>query len=208
MTPGFANRLVSEYEELARDELGRMKAGKRPRVGNFLEAMASLESGRVRSLPCGAGSRYLSVSADGGLFLCHRFGGDAAHAVGDVSDGIDRRKVRSLLGRFGALRRRCESCWARWLCGGPCYYDLKAGSSLSTGPGASRCVVRARILELAMWLYASLPPSDRERVIGSGSAGGRERPRTDRDGAPEHAQPMEMASWFNRDGGVDGEGGR
>jgi uncharacterized protein len=185
MTPGFARRLVSEYEELARDELRRLKAGKRPRVGNFLEAMASLETGRLRSLPCGAGSRYLSVGADGALFLCHRFGGDDAHLVGDVSRGIDRRRVRLLLGRFGAWRRRCEPCWARWLCGGPCYYDLREGSSLSAGPAAPRCVVRTRILELAMWLYASLPPKDRERVLGASRGGSGDGAPADRDGASD-----------------------
>jgi uncharacterized protein len=167
MSRGFSERLECEFEELARYELGRMLEGKRPRVGNFLEAMVSIETGRVRSLPCGAGSRYLSVGAGGTLFLCHRFAGDEVHAVGDVWRGVDRGKVRLLLERFGGPGERCATCWARWLCGGPCYYDLEAGSSLSSGPGAPRCVLRTRILELAMWLYASLPAERRARAIGA-----------------------------------------
>ncbi len=167
MAPDFSERLTGEFEDLARDELRRMLEGKGPIVGNFAEAVASLETGRMRFLPCGAGSRYLSVGADGTLFLCHRFAGDATYAVGHVFGGVDRPKVRVLLGSLSERAQGCASCWARWLCGGPCFHDLDKSSPGSPGPGAPRCALRTRILELAMWLYASLPPEQRVRAIGA-----------------------------------------
>lgn len=176
MAPGFSGRLMAEFEELARDELLGMLEGRPPVVGNFAEALATLDAGRMRFLPCGAGSRYLSVGADGTLFLCHRFAGDTTYAVGDVSNGVDRRKARLLLRNLNQRARGCASCWARWLCGGPCFYDLDRSPSGPSGPGAPRCALRVRILELAMWLYASLPPEHRERAIGA--ARGRSRPES------------------------------
>lgn len=176
MSRAFSDRLKDEFEELARDELRGMLGGRGPLVGNFVEALASLDQGRMRFLPCGAGSRYLSVGADGTLFLCHRFAGDTAYAVGDVTSGVDRGKVRLLLGSLNERARGCASCWARWLCGGPCFYDLDRSSSGSSGPGAPRCALRTRIFELAMWLYASLPPAHRERAIGA--ARSRSRPES------------------------------
>lgn len=168
MPGAFAERLVNEFGELAHHELRRVLHGGTPCVGNFIDALASLETGRVRALPCGAGSRYLSVGADGALFLCHRFAGEGAYAVGDVFKGVDREKVRDLLQRLCGLAAGCAGCWARWLCGGPCFFDLEKCAGDSSGPGALRCAVRTRILELSMWLYASLPPSSRERVLGFG----------------------------------------
>jgi uncharacterized protein len=167
MARGFSERLMGEFEELARDELRRALDGAGPVVGNFVEALASLETGRMRLVPCGAGTRYLSVGADGTLFLCHRFAGDAAYAVGNVFDGVDRGKVRSTLSGLGERAAGCGGCWARWMCGGPCFYDLDRSSQNSSGPGSPRCALRTRILELAMWLYASLPPALRERALGS-----------------------------------------
>jgi uncharacterized protein len=176
MAPGFSRRLRDEFEGLARDELRRLLEVGRPIVGNFAEALASIESDRARFLPCGAGSRYLSVGADGTLYLCHRFAGDTTHAVGDVSAGVDRGRVQALLRGLNERARQCASCWARWLCGGPCFYDLEASSSNSVGPNAPRCALRTRTFELAMWLYASLPPERRSQVVGA--ARNRSRPES------------------------------
>jgi radical SAM protein with 4Fe4S-binding SPASM domain len=171
MAASFSERLRGEFEELARDELRGVLGGRGPIVGNLADALASLDTGRARLLPCGAGSRYLSVGADGTLFFCHRFAGDAAYAVGDVSSGVDRGRIELLLGSLSERARGCASCWARWLCGGPCFYDLDRSAERSMGPSEPRCALRKRILELGMWLYASLPMEHRERVIGA--AGGR-----------------------------------
>ena len=180
MAGAFAERLMTEFGELASHELRRALHGGTPCVGNFIDALASLETGRVRALPCGAGSRYLSVGSDGTLFLCHRFAGDRAYAVGDVFTGVDRERVRRLLERLCGLAAECAGCWARWLCGGPCFYDLAGCAEDSPGPGTVRCAVRTRILELSMWLYASLPPASRERALGIA----RREPVTEPEAAP------------------------
>ena len=164
MTGGFADRLVREYEDLARMELAAINSGEAPSAGCFIEPVLGLELGRQRLAPCGAGARYVSVDHDGQLFLCHRFAGDSRYRVGDVVSGLDRFEVGRLLDGLGVRSARCSSCWALGLCGGACFHDVENDPGAGSGHAATRCRVTRRILELSMWLYASLPEARRERL--------------------------------------------
>jgi len=165
MSAGFASKLMGEYEALARVEREVVEGGGRPRAGCFVEPMVSLALGRRRLAPCGAGSRFVSVASDGGLFLCHRFAGDERYRVGDVCGGLDRFAVGGLLGDMAERGKACSECWALGLCGGPCFHDLVGAGDAFEGPGSQRCRVRLRVLELAMWLYASLPEKARTSLV-------------------------------------------
>ncbi len=91
---------------------------------NAADALTNIHRGVHRPYPCGAGAGYLSVSADGGLFACHRFVGDEARAMGDVTAGPDRRKrIAFLTDRHVHRQEPCSSCWARYLCGGGCHHE-------------------------------------------------------------------------------------
>jgi uncharacterized protein len=177
----FAQRLVEELDLLAISELEAVRGGRPPTLGNLLEPLALLELGSRRLTPCGAGTKYISVSHTGELFLCHRFAGDTEYRVGDVVTGLDRHAVARLL---AALHRptRCECCWALGLCGGPCFHDQSAERTSTRRPGHAppepdhRCDVTRRVLELSMWLYASLPEELREDIA-----------RRARSALPQHA---------------------
>ena len=163
----FQRWLLAELGELAAWELDASRKGAQPSVGNFARVLLALGTGRPRSLACGAGARYLCVAPDGTLYLCHRFAGRPAFAVGDVRGGVNGTAIER---RLSELRREtcvCESCWARSLCGGPCLHDLDVAGPGAV-PDASRCSVTKRTLELSMWLYASLPPEVR-RHLGRGT---------------------------------------
>ena len=164
MSAEFAGRLVREFEDLARAELESIRAGRRPRAGCFIEPVLSLEVGRQRLVPCGAGARYVSVDHDGGLYLCHRFAGDARYSVGDVGGGLDRFAVGALLRELGKRSAGCAGCWAFGLCGGACLHDVASAGGEFAGPPEPRCRVTQRTLELAMWLYSSLPEESRARL--------------------------------------------
>jgi uncharacterized protein len=172
----FTARLEWELEELAAWELSSLASGGRPVVGNFSRAMGTLASGRVRSMPCGAGLRYLCVASDGRLYVCHRFAGRRRFEVGAVDTGVDRDAAIRCVERLRRKAKPCSTCWARLLCGGPCLHDLWVGED---GVDPNRCRVTLRSLELAMWVYASLP-EDAKRgflsrsgrsVVGRGGEG-------------------------------------
>jgi uncharacterized protein len=205
MTAEFADKLIHEYEDLARSELTAIRSGRPPVAGCFIEPVLSLELGRLRLSPCGAGARYVSVDYDGRLFLCHRFAGDARRAVGDVDAGLDRHAVGALLHSFAERSVSCLDCWAHGLCGGPCMHDIDCGNGESSGPLAPRCRVTRRILELSMWLYASLPDESRERL--SQAARALRRPETaTSDSGPSRRSGSRGVDAPGQEGGRVGEG--
>ena len=163
LTPDFARRLVEGFEALARRERENARNGRRLRVGNFLEAVRSLDRGAPRLAPCGAGARYYSVQTDGTIVLCHRFAGVAERSVGSVTDGIDRAAARRQLAQFTSTAQGCRACWARYLCGGPCLHDAHASPDRTPGPTSAWCRVVRRVLELSMWVYAGLPDRSGDR---------------------------------------------
>lgn len=102
------------------------------RVLPFMNVIATLQ--RIHSYereqyPCGAGGGYMGVSADGGLYACHRFVNDEDGFMGDVFGGMDQdRQSRWLESRHLQNQSPCGSCWARYLCSGSCHYEaMKRG---------------------------------------------------------------------------------
>lgn len=138
---GFSPMLASPNgsDELNQDDLNDMLqqmilcgqaferaivAGRRYPFSNMSAAMHEIHRGTHRPYPCGAGAGYFGVSADGGLYACHRFVEDEAAAMGDVFDGPDLRRDRWLVDRHVHDQSPCTSCWARYLCGGGCHHEV------------------------------------------------------------------------------------
>jgi uncharacterized protein len=99
--------------------------GKRYPFFNMVSAMQEIHRGTHRPYPCGAGAGYLGVSAAGNLFLCHRFVNDKDGAMGNIEGGVDTEKQAAWISGWHVnVQRPCKSCWARYLCGGSCYYEV------------------------------------------------------------------------------------
>lgn len=118
---GFLEQMVECGEAALRE----LSAGRPYPFGNFRTAMHELHSGSHRPYPCGAGAGYLSASAEGGLYACHRLVDDPAFAMGSLDQGTDRAaRERHLAARHVDRAEPCRSCWARYLCGGGCYHEV------------------------------------------------------------------------------------
>ena len=105
--------------------LSALSAGRPYPFGNFQTAMYELHAGGHRPYPCGAGAGYLSASAEGGLYACHRLVDDPAFRMGSVAEGPDRAaRADHLAARHVDRAEPCRSCWARYLCGGGCYHEV------------------------------------------------------------------------------------
>jgi uncharacterized protein len=92
---------------------------------NMTTALTEIHRGTHRPYPCGAGAGYFGVSASGGLFACHRFVDDEAGSMGHIGAGVDKsRQQRWLADRMVDRQEPCRNCWARYLCGGGCHYEV------------------------------------------------------------------------------------
>lgn len=103
-------------------------AGGRPYpFANMATALGEIHRGTHRPYPCGAGGPYLGVSAEGGLFACHRFVNDENGRLGALDSGVDGDRQRDwLVERHVDAQSPCSNCWARYLCGGGCHHEVIA----------------------------------------------------------------------------------
>ena len=92
---------------------------------NFETALHEIHRGSHRPYPCGAGAAYLSASAEGGLYACHRLVAVPEFAMGDIKTGSDRARRSAHIERSHVDHMTpCKGCWARYLCGGGCYHEV------------------------------------------------------------------------------------
>jgi uncharacterized protein len=117
--------LLDEMIACGREFERRTVAGEAYPFANMMTALQEIHRGTHRPYPCGAGAGYFGVSASGGLFACHRFVEDDAGSMGHISQGVDRERQRRWLAeRMVDRQEPCRSCWARYLCGGGCHYEV------------------------------------------------------------------------------------
>ncbi len=142
-----------EYQRLANEYLDRRQTDK---WFNFFHFMNDLETGpclEKRMTGCGAGTEYLSISPTGEIYPCHQFVGIKEFVLGNVFDGINRQDIRDTFGNISILSKpECQSCFAKYNCGGGCIANAyKYGSGL-TGIYSGGCeLMRERVrLSLAI----------------------------------------------------------
>jgi len=145
----------------------RIVAGERYPFSNIVNALREIHKGTHRPYPCGAGSGYFGVSAEGDLAACHRFVGDTRGNMGNVVDGVDREaQVRWLNDRHVHRQQPCNNCWARYMCGGGCHHEV-------IDQGRPACnYIRG-------WLHYCLEAYSRLSVLAPGWFGSKPSGRTD-----------------------------
>jgi len=101
------------------------------RFSNLAVSLKQLHAGYCKPLPCGSAASYVSVSARGEYFTCHRTVDDPRYSLGSTKQGLSSDQRESFLrARHVDRQEPCRSCWARYLCGGGCHAEvLKAGRS-------------------------------------------------------------------------------
>jgi uncharacterized protein len=122
---------------------------------------------RERRFPaCGAGRRLAAVSANGGVYLCHRFVGDERFRLGSV-DAPKLARDAFLRSPFARVPR-CLHCIAKYVCAGGCPYDSLAMNGSADEPSADVCALMRRSVELAAGIDAGLDDADRDYLHAEG----------------------------------------
>jgi uncharacterized protein len=117
--------LLEQMIRAAEVELARVRAGAGFRFSNIATAMKQIHTGSAKPLPCGSAANYISVSAQGGYFTCHRTIDDAKFSLGSVATGLSSaRRETFLQDRHVDRQEPCRTCWARYLCGGGCHAEV------------------------------------------------------------------------------------
>jgi uncharacterized protein len=116
---------LAQMVRAAEAEVDRLRHGEAPRFANLSVAIREIHTGSARPLPCGSGTNYVAVGADGDYWTCHRTVDNAPYRLGDVTDGLSLSAREAFLdGRGVDSQEPCRGCWARYLCGGGCHAEV------------------------------------------------------------------------------------
>ncbi|MEH2066439.1 MAG: radical SAM protein [Nostoc sp.] len=118
---------LQEMIRVAEAEWQEVLRGQEFRFSNLAIALREIHRGSCRPLPCGAADNYVSVSAEGNYFTCHRTIDQDRFALGTFADGPSQvAREEFLQARSVDRQEPCRSCWARYLCGGGCHAEVIA----------------------------------------------------------------------------------
>jgi uncharacterized protein len=125
MKPGDLEAMLAEMIACGRLFEDMLEQGTIVPFANMIGTLQRIHGQALDEYPCGAGGSYIGVAADGDMFACHRFVGDGAARLGDVTAGLDADAQSAwLAARNLRFQAPCTSCWARHLCGGGCHFEV------------------------------------------------------------------------------------
>lgn len=154
MAPGQFERMVMTLLDESGDRPGALPI-------DMYQMMSSIDIARKSRYSCSACSGQLAVSADGGVYPCdnflytpgYRLGHVNEAAANDDNDGMGREEGV----KFSAVGvehiPQCRTCWARYLCGGPCpYYSQRKHGRIDV-PVESFCRHKRQTVETTLAAY-------------------------------------------------------
>lgn len=87
---------------------------------------------------CGAGKTGVYTDTDGKLYPCSHFLGKIGYDIGDLDSGFNKKRLIFIEQNVND-RKPCKECWARYLCGGGCYYQSVLANNDITMPDKAKC---------------------------------------------------------------------
>ncbi len=125
--------------------------------------LANLAFGHKCRYGCHFGKRGAGISVNEDVYPCHRLAGMEEMRTGNIADyhvdGLNDyhwAAVDSL--------PECRNCWARYYCGGGCFYFNKAHTGNLHRPEALDCTEKKALFEGFIHLYCQLDDGDKEYV--------------------------------------------
>lgn len=92
----------------------------------------------------------------GNIYPCEFFVGNSDYCIGNVEKGIDEKKQRQFYDENVNVRKVCKKCWARYLCGGDCYFNSWLVNSNIFTPDKYFCRINKKIIEYALVIMIAL----------------------------------------------------
>lgn len=158
----MSRRLIAYYHE----ETHKLLAAIRKRSidihcpPDLFLAMSSVALKRKRHHGCGVGKRMVGITIIGDIYPCHRFAGQEDQRIGNISDyRVDgaNEYYRSTVDTLP----ECRKCWARYFCGGGCFYHNLAHTGDMHRPEALDCEERIAMYEGLIRVYCQLDEDEK-----------------------------------------------
>ncbi len=152
-------KIISEYRKITKDILGQIQKERHVLFSNISDLMGKTYATTKRYHGCGAALRYVGISTEGKVYVCHRFVGIEEFNMGTVWD-FDPGMQKIVRENNVDKRVPCRECWARYYCGGGCIYESYYYLKDISKPYTNRCELFKTALMLSIYLYSQLKEED------------------------------------------------
>jgi len=106
---------------------------------------------------CPAGYDSLAVGPDGSIYPCDSFAGMEEFKIGNVWSGLNGKREELFSEElYVDNKESCCACWARYLCGGGCYYCAYLVNGDLAQPDPAKCALVQHLIELGIWFCVTL----------------------------------------------------
>lgn len=132
---------------------------------NIGQILLPVITGNKRYFGCGIGKGMVGISVSGDIYPCHRFAGQTDAKMGNIAD----YKVDGINDYYRSIvinLPKCSACWAKYLCGGGCFYENKSRTGDMHMPDDLFCNETKATMETALYMCTQLDDADREYLKG------------------------------------------
>ncbi|MCC6442524.1 MAG: SPASM domain-containing protein [Armatimonadetes bacterium] len=106
---------------------------------------------------CSAAHDMIAVGPDGSLYPCDNFVNMDDFKLGDVWQGFNtQRDIKFGYSSYIEQKENCQSCWARYICGGGCYYCSYLAHYDINIPDPVECNLVLFLIESGIWFTSTL----------------------------------------------------
>jgi uncharacterized protein len=146
--------LCAEYERLAEILWEREASGEKIMFFHFELDLKKGPCARKRAAGCGAGTAYLAVAPDGGIFPCHQFVSEEDFRAGHVTTGLESKTLAPFYDAGMSAKKDCQDCFARYFCGGGCHAAAWMMNNDLLKPYTLGCKLHQKRVECGLYLQA------------------------------------------------------
>lgn len=152
------------------ENLKKGKVVKFPGYINIIKAIQNAFDNSISGFPCGAGISDFKLNLDGDIFLCSCHTVYSNHKLHNIYSPVENENILNFRTGHNVLQRslQCSKCWAAYLCGGTCYYDLYDLTQLTANE--NQCFFKMEIIKNALYIYSSL--NQQQRMVFDNMRGG------------------------------------
>lgn len=166
--PEDIETLKERFNEAALYFLENIKNKRYVNFGNLTRHISATKfiMGKKLSYCCAAGRDFACVTANGDVYICHRFTGMDEWRMGNIFSSVPKDLTELVITNSNLDRKEgCKECWVRYLCGGMCLkIQLEATDSPWSPDLELTCEIWKYEIMLGMYLNAVLKDQDREIV--------------------------------------------
>ncbi len=153
---GFSD-LVAFFADQSDEDLLLYLRAINPKGDMLLRFVYRLANGNTLLHRCPAGQEYVCIDTNGDIYPCAYFISSRSMQMGSIFSGLDPDAVALYREGLRVDRKEsCAACWARFLCGGGCYYQAFLSNGEVARPDENKCELVRHICEQAAYLLSCI----------------------------------------------------